>query len=852
MSRRGAFVILVLLVGCDSLLSPAEGPGAVGRGLPYADSLRAVLEYLDQHPQQSENTLPVKYAAALAYAIGRQDPDSARKLIEKYLPIATAYPTSCETHSLYNSLAYISIFQGKTDSAYQIIERNTHLLENIGGCYSELGLAYHLQGILAYMGGNTDTAISRYHRAIYYRETAKDLRGLGDSYNNLATVYLLRGDYTTALAYHEKALQARIQIRDSQGIADSYANIANIHHHKGLYPAALDNYLKAAAIFEKIKDLYALTLIWTNIGGIYRLQKQHAEARSYIERAIPLQESIKAYQPLASAYNTLANIYLDQQNQDSALTYYQKSIEIAEAIGARNMLFSLYNNVAGIFLSKGDFASAIDYYRKCEGLVQKMGMPGRYGTVYANLAGVYLAMGQPYLAYPLLLRAEKIAVEAEERDHLSRIYKKLSLAESLIARMNHQPERYLASLNFYQKHVALQESLYNQDNVRMLERLQNQYAYEKKEAALRVEQERERLLAQANIRQREMQRNYSLIGLVVALVGIGVLLFLLRIIRRQRNTLQVVNAELEVANAELEATNDALETTNQALVSSNKALEESNKIIQAQKDVLEEKNRDILDSITYAKRIQEALLPSSEKWQALLPESFVLYLPRDIVAGDFYWLAETEEHIYVAVADATGHGVPGAFVSMICVTTLQKIIHEEGITSPASILMRSKELITAQLTQYDKRIRDGMDIALLQISRQNPLEITFSGANRPLWIYLPHEILEVPPTKQPIGYSEINRPFEEHRITLNPSAMLYLFTDGLTDQMGGPRGRKLMQKGLREYLLSIAHLSPHQQGESLRSFFEAWRGDHPQMDDVTIIGIRASEVAAINPALIPN
>jgi len=849
MNRVAVLFGLVFLGGCDSFSSSDADPGAAGRGLPYADSLQAVLEYLDQHPQQSENTLRVKYAAALAYAIGRKDPDSARKLIEKYLPLATAHPTSCETHSLYNSLAYISIFQGKRDSASQIIERNTHSLENIGGCYSELGLAYHLQGIFAYMSGNTDTAISRYHRAIYYREAAKDFRGLGDSYNNLAVVYQLRGDYTNALACHEKALRARIQIVDSQGMADSYANIANTHFSKGFYPAALDNYLKAVAIFEKIKDIYAMTLIWVNLGSIYRLQKQYAEARSYVERAIPVQESLKLYQPLASAYNTLANIYSDQQNQDSALIYYQKSIDIAEAIGIQNMLFSLYNNIANIFLSKGDFASAISYYRKCEVLVQKVGMKGRYGTVYANLAGVYLAMGKPYQAYPLLLRAEKISREAEERDNLSRVYRKLSIAESLVARMNQEPQRYLAALNYYQRHVALQESLYNQDNIRLIERLQNQYVYEKKEATLRAEQEKERLLAQANIRQREIQRNYSLIGLLLALVAIGVLLSLLRIIHRQKGRLQAVNAELELANAELEATNDALEATNQALVSSNKALEESNKIIQAQKEVLEEKNRDILDSITYAKRIQEALLPSSEKWQALLPESFVLYLPRDIVAGDFYWLAETEEYIYVAVADATGHGVPGAFVSMICVTTLQKVIHEEGITSPASILMRIKELITAQLTQYDKRIRDGMDIALLQISKQNPLEITFSGAQRPLWIYVPHEILEVAPTKQPIGYSEVTRPFEEHRFTLKPSSMLYLFTDGLTDQMGGPRGRKLMQKGLREYLLSIAHLSPHQQGESLRSFFEAWRGDHPQIDDVTIIGIRASEVLTTDPVL---
>ncbi len=838
MNRVAVLFGLVFLGGCDSFSSSDADPGAAGRGLPYADSLRAVLESLERRPQQAENTLRMRYAAALAYAIGRGDPDSARALVEKYLSLTTSYPTSCETYALHNSLAYAAIFQGKRDTALQIIAHTIQALEKMGNCQLDLALACHIQGILAFIGGNVDTAIAYYNRAIHYREAAKDLRGLGDSYNNLAVVSFTQGDYSKALTYHEKALNARIQCRDSQGIGDSYGNIANIHYLKGLYPAALDNYLKAASIFEQINDLYALSLIWVHIGGIHRQQKQYADAQSYIQKAIPIQESLRAYQPLASSYNSLANLYSDQQKEDSALLYYQKSVAIAESSGLRNMLLGLYNNIANIFLSRGDFESALQTYQKCLSLTQKMGIQQTYSTIYANIAGVYLAMQKPYVAYPLLLRAEKIAVESGERDHLTRIYKKLSIAESLIARMDQAPEHYLASLNFYQRYVELRDSLFNQDNVRTLERLQNQYAYEKKEAVLRAEQEKERLLAQAQIHQREMQRNYSLIGLFVALGGIGVLLFLLRIIRRQKSTLQVVNAELEVANAELEVTNDALETTNQALISTNKALEESNKIIRAQKEALEEKNRDILDSITYAKRIQEALLPPSEKWQALLPDSFVLYLPRDIVAGDFYWLAETERHLYVAAADATGHGVPGAFVSMICVTTLQKIIHEERIESPADILTRSKELITAQLTQHDKRIRDGMDIALLQISRQNSLEIAFSGANRPLWIYSPHEILEITPTKQPIGYSEVTKPFEEHRLTLRPASMLYLFTDGMTDQMGGPKGRKLMQKGLREYLLSIAHLPPHQQGEALRTFFEAWRGENNQMDDVTIIGIR--------------
>ncbi len=839
MKRARVWLVLLLLSGCEFYPTPDKDLTQAGRGLPYADSLQAVLNYLEAHPQQADTPLRLHYAAALAYAIGRSATDSAIALIENYLPVSAAHPKICETYLLYNSLAYASIFQGKIDTVAKIVENNIQTLEAMGSCPSALGQAYHLRGIMAYLGGNVDTAVGYYRQAIAYREAAQDLRGLGDSYNNLGVVYKVRGDLDSALAYYQKALQSRIQANDSQGIADSYGNIGEVQIIQGLYPAALDNYLKAASIYEKINDPYSLTLMWVGVGDIYRLQDQPAEARSYLARAIPLQESLRAYFPLAAAYNALANLYYTKENQlDSALIYYQKAVQLNEVLGNGNALIGIYNNIGNILRRKKDFPGAVGYYQKALSLLKEVNIREGIGLLYSNLAETYLGMGQPHIAYSLLLKAKSVSLQSEERQALSVIYRRLSLAESLLARIEQNPARYLAALNYYQQHVALQDSLFNQDNIRLIERLQNQYTYEKKEAAFRAQQEKERLLAEARIHQREMQRNYSIAGLALALLAVGVLLLLLRIIRRQKSTLQAVNAELEIANAELAATNDALEVTNQALSNSNKALEESNKIIHAQKEALEEKNRDILDSITYAKRIQEALLPPADKWQALLPESFVLYLPRDIVAGDFYWMAETEKYIFVGAADATGHGVPGAFVSMICVTTLQKAVHEEGLESPADILMRSKELLTAQLTQYGKRIRDGMDIALLRISKRDPHEIAFSGANRPLWLYTSHEILEIPPTRQPIGFSEAIKPFEEHALTLASGAIIYLFTDGLVDQMGGPKGRKLMQKGLREYLLSIAHLPPAQQGDSIRTFFESWREELPQVDDVTIIGIR--------------
>jgi serine phosphatase RsbU (regulator of sigma subunit) len=223
-----------------------------------------------------------------------------------------------------------------------------------------------------------------------------------------------------------------------------------------------------------------------------------------------------------------------------------------------------------------------------------------------------------------------------------------------------------------------------------------------------------------------------------------------------------------------------------------------------------------------------------------LPESFLLYKPRDIVAGDFYWLEETEQYIFLGVADATGHGVPGAFVSIVCANALHKAVLEEGLESPAEILWRVREVVVSQLTQAGEKVKDGMDIALIRFAKGDRSRAVFAGANRPLWIVSAEGLLEVAGTRQPIGYVEEPKAFEEVELMLGSRApaMVYAFTDGIVDQMGGPKGRKLLPKGLREWLLSLWSQPVAEQAERLTALFETWRGEHHQIDDVTIVGVR--------------
>ncbi len=280
-------------------------------------------------------------------------------------------------------------------------------------------------------------------------------------------------------------------------------------------------------------------------------------------------------------------------------------------------------------------------------------------------------------------------------------------------------------------------------------------------------------------------------------------------------------------------------------------LEDSNEQIAA-------KNKEIIDSITYAKRIQTAILPPTYLFSHYLPESFILYKPKDIVAGDFYWLeayikkdTNTQmEHPYLlfAAADCTGHGVPGAMVSVICNNALNRSVREFSLFKPNEILEKSREIIVKEFEKSTEDVKDGMDISLCALSLhpetiegKERRKMLWSGANNPLWIIRKNsEDIEIyAPCKQPIGkYQFINEPFTLNEIELYEGDSFYVFTDGFADQFGGPKGKKFLYKQLKELLLSIRFESMIKQKQLLESAFENWRGSLEQVDDVCFIGVR--------------
>lgn len=250
---------------------------------------------------------------------------------------------------------------------------------------------------------------------------------------------------------------------------------------------------------------------------------------------------------------------------------------------------------------------------------------------------------------------------------------------------------------------------------------------------------------------------------------------------------------------------------------------------------LEEKNKEITDSINYAKRIQAAILPSDKIVKSHLKDAFVLYKPKDIVAGDFYWIEEVEGTVLFAAADCTGHGVPGAMVSVICNNALNRSVREYGLIDPGVILDKACEIVIQEFEKSEEDVKDGMDIALCALKGKT---LHYSGANNPLWILRNGEIIETKATKQPVGKFDGIKPYKTHAIELQQNDIVYVFSDGYVDQFGGERAKKFKANQLRSTLLSIAHLSMSEQHDHLDKVFIDWQGDLEQIDDVCVIGIR--------------
>lgn len=262
--------------------------------------------------------------------------------------------------------------------------------------------------------------------------------------------------------------------------------------------------------------------------------------------------------------------------------------------------------------------------------------------------------------------------------------------------------------------------------------------------------------------------------------------------------------------------------------------------LQKQKQIIEEKNKDITDSINYARRLQNAILPPTEQVNAIMPEHFILYQPKDIVSGDFYWISDLDDDIFVAAIDCTGHGIPGALLSIIGHNAINKSINELKIRQPATIMDSMNNTVKKVLHQEEgSNLRDGMDMALCNLNRKTGA-LQYAGANNNLYIVSDNKLSIVKASKLTVGTVEehITEPPINHSLQLKKGDCFYIFSDGYADQFGGIDNKKFKSVRFQELLLSISHLPMSEQQAKLLTAFTNWKGNNEQVDDVLVIGVR--------------
>jgi len=372
--------------------------------------------------------------------------------------------------------------------------------------------------------------------------------------------------------------------------------------------------------------------------------------------------------------------------------------------------------------------------------------------------------------------------------------------------------------------LELKDSLLNIENLQQMNELEANYESEKKEKEILLLNERSKVDSLAilhekqkgQIVQEQKKSQQWIFGLGIGLLLVVIIFIYIGYQNKRKSNVILTHQKEEI--------------------------EEANKIISLQRDEVNHKNKEIVDSINYAKRIQTAILPPDSLILENFNNSFVLYKPKDIVAGDFYWFEKHNNTLLLAAADCTGHGVPGAMVSVVCNNALNRSVWEFGLSDPGKILDKTREIVVQEFMKSDEDVKDGMDIALCSFERKNDISVTvkYAGAYNPLWIIRKGatKIEEVKGNKQPIGVFELSSPFLTHKIKLAKGDTIYMFTDGYSDQFGGEKGKKFKSGNFKALLLSIINQPMEKQVQILNDTLENWKGELEQIDDVCVIGVK--------------
>ncbi len=647
-----------------------------------------------------------------------------------------------------------------------------------------------------------------------------------------------------AKKYASEALIISKKIDDKLIIATSYNRLGVIENALGNYDEAYLNYDNAIKILESEKSqpfyvLYVETIL--NKGIVYLNQGEHEKSLSILFKSLKgaenINDKIVAEEKMAAAYTNIANVFFHQQKLDEALKYFLKSLELSKKNNNQSAVATTLGGIGIVYGSKNELDKAAEYFIEQSEINEVIGNKQGAATAIGNLGIVYTYQGKLEKALECQLKSLEYGKELDDKRLIAYGYNNIGQAHFALANrdkaidyMNKSLElaiemklrslisdnykgmadiyknagQYDLALEYLTQYIAIKDTLFNEKSNKQITEMQTKYETEKKETE-------NKLLTKDNaLKDAQLNRQQLItfgVGIVLVLaLGLTVLIFISYKRKKKNNLL----------------------------------LERKNIAIENQKNEIENKNRLITDSIDYAKDIQDAIMPLISNIKKVFADAFIFYQPKDVVSGDFYWFYESKNHVYLSAIDCTGHGVPGAFMSLMGYNLIEKIVKQQKITQPSKILdvLNVAVLKTLKQENDENSAKYGMDMSLVKIEKETK-KLEYAGAHNSLFIVRDNNLSVIKADKVAIGTKrQMESNFTNHQFQLKNDDVIYLYSDGYADQLGGPKRKRYYSSKLMSLLTDISKSSMEMQQETLQQTFNDWKGNIEQLDDLLIIGAK--------------
>lgn len=617
------------------------------------------------------------------------------------------------------------------------------------------------------------------------------LISLASSLNNVGYIHTHQGDINKGLKYYHKSLEIQEKIGDKQGIANSIINIGYNNSSLGNLPKAIEYFHKSLKICEETDNKRGISISLNNIGFIYKDQGDMVKALEFFQKSLKIDEEIDNKSGIATSLNNIGLIYDIQGDFKRALEYYKKSYKIQVENDNKPGIAMCLNNLGNIYKNLGDATKSLEYHLKSLKLNETIGNKNGTTLSLINIGTLHKIEGDNPKALEYGKKGLALAQKINYPD-------KIKSAAHLLSNVYQKLGNYKEALEMRNLEIQMRDSINNEATQKATAQQEAKYEYEKQKTIDDAAHDKQIALEQ------EEQKKQRIISISIGVGLLLVVIFLLFVFNRLRVT------------------------------------RKQKQIIEIQRDEVEEAHKEIRDSINYAERIQRSFLATDELLNNNLKDYFVFFQPKDVVSGDFYWAGKLANNQFAVVnADSTGHGVPGAIMSILNISSIEKAI-DNKLVKPADIFNHTRDTIIERLSKdgSEEGGKDGMDASIIAFDFENN-KFSYTAAQNPIWVIRNNELIEIKAEKMPIGkHDNDSTPFVGGEFEIQKGDVIYSITDGFQDQFGGEKGKKFKVKPFKDYLISIAHLPMQEQREKLYKTFSKWKGEEEQVDDVCVIGVR--------------